>query len=195
MNYSYFGNTTLRPKALLYNIEEQLFLFEELFNTAQDEEEWTGNEILQEKYYYMLIRSGLLKTKTNLILGTKDARAKSSPLENMGLINRNQKFITLQGLELLKMLRNKDFLKFSNFLQIDLVSLFFLKTFFSYSKSNNLFGSKDFAYYLIYFLRGKGSLTTEQFSLLPLFKTFRLSLKREFFNPNLNYHNFIQYIV
>jgi hypothetical protein len=195
MNYSYFGNTTLRPKALLYNIEEQLFLFEELFNTAQDGEEWTGNEFLQEKYYYMLIRSGLLKTKTSLILGTKDARAKSSPLENMGLINRNQKFITLQGLELLTMLRNKDFLKFNNFLQTDLVSLFFLKTFFSYSKSNNLFGLKDFAYYLMYFLRGKGSLTTEQFSLLPLFKTFSLSLKREFFNPNLNYHNFIQYIV
>ena len=52
MKYSYFGNTTLRPKTLLYNIEEQLFLFEELFNSAEEGEEWTGNGILQEKYYY-----------------------------------------------------------------------------------------------------------------------------------------------
>ena len=55
MKYSYFGNTTLRPKTLLYNIEDQLFLFEELFNSAEEGEEWARNGILQEKYYYMLI--------------------------------------------------------------------------------------------------------------------------------------------
>lgn len=196
MNYSYFGNTTLRPKTILYNIEEQLFLFEKLFNEAQDDEEWTGaNTILQEKYYYMLIDSGLLNTRTSIRLGTKDARAKSSPLEDMNLINRNQKVITPLGRDLLSMLRNKDYLKYNNFLQIDLVSLFFLKTFFSYSKSNNNIRFNDFTHYLLYFIRNGGSLTTKQFLLLPLYKKFSFTLKREFSNEDLNYHDFIKQII
>ncbi|WP_164969008.1 AlwI family type II restriction endonuclease [Arcobacter sp. CECT 8989] len=196
MNYSYFGNTTLRPKTLLYNIEEQLFLFEKLFYEAHEGEEWSGsNTILQEKYYYMLIDSGLLKTKTSIKLGTKDARAKSSPLENMNLIKRNQKVITPLGRELLSMLRNKDYLKFNNFLQIDLVSLFFLKAFFSYSKSDNNIRFNDFTHYLLYFISNGGSLTTKQFLLLPLYKKFTLTLKREFSNGDLNYHDFIKQII
>ncbi|MCT7495897.1 AlwI family type II restriction endonuclease [Aliarcobacter cryaerophilus] len=192
MRYSYFGNTTLRPKTLLYNIEKQLFLFEELFNNAENGEEWTGNEILQEKYYYMLIKSDLLKTKTSLKLDTKDARAKSSPLEDMGLINRSEKFITPQGLQLLEMLRNKDFLKFNNFLQIDLVSLFFLKIFFGYSKKDNPNSYNDFIFYLSFFIIGKGTLTKEQFLLLPLFRNIKLfPFRIKLFDRKLNYNEFI----
>ena len=198
MRYSYFGNTTLRPKTILYNIEEQLFLFEKLFHEAKEEEEWTGrNTILQEKYYYMLIESGLLKTKANIDLGTKDARAKSSPLENMFLINKKFKTVTLLGKQLLEMLRKKDYLKYNNFLQIDLVSLFFLKIFFKYSKSNSPVRLNGFYHYLSYFKKADGTLTKEQFLLLPLFENFNIDiiLEKEFFNPKLNYHNFIKEIV
>ncbi len=192
MKYSYFGNTTLRPKTLLYNIEEQLFLFEELFNSAEEGEEWTGNGILQEKYYYKLIDNSLLKTKTSLILGTKDARAKSSPLEDMGLINRNEKVITAQGLRLLKMLRKRDFLKFNNFLQIDLVSLFFIKIFFGYSKKDHKSCYNDFIFYLSFFKMGKGTLTKEQFLLLPLFRNIKLfPFRFKLFDRRLNYDKFI----
>ncbi len=192
MKYSYFGNTTLRPKTLLYNIEDQLFLFEELFNSAEEGEEWARNGILQEKYYYMLINNGLLKTKTSLKLGTKDARAKSSPLEDMGLINRNEKIITTQGLQLLEMLRNKDHLKFNNFLQIDLVSFFFIKIFFEYSKKDYKSSYNDFIFYLSFFKMGKGTLTKEQFLLLPLFRNIKIfPFRFKLFDKGLDYDKFI----
>ncbi|OCL81608.1 AlwI restriction endonuclease [Arcobacter porcinus] len=196
MKYSYFGNTTLRPKTLLYNIEAQLFLFEKLFREAREGEEWSGNKILQEKYYYLLIEKGLLKTNTSLRLGTKDARAKSSPLEDMGLINRNNKIITSKGLQLLEMIRNKDFLRFNNFLQIDLVSLFFLKIFFEYSKKVNIDSYNDFIFYLSFFKIGKGTLSKEQFLLLPLFRNIKLfPFKIKLFNEQLDYNKFIVDII
>ena len=196
MRYDYFGNTTLRPKTLLYNIEKQLFLFDELFTTAKEGEEWAGNNsILQEKYYYMLIENKLLVTKTSLKLGTKDARAKSSPLENLHLINRNQKIVTPLGKELLSILKNKFYLKYNSFLQIDLVSLFFLKTFFGYSKVTTSSQMNDFSYYLSCFKYGGGYLSKTQFLLLPLFKNYSYQLKRVFFHKNLNYHKFIEIII
>lgn len=194
MKYDYFGNTTLRPQALLYNIEKQLFLFDELFKTAKDDDEWSGNNtILQEKYYYMLIDSGLLNTKTSLVLGTKDARAKSSPLENLNLINRSFKLITPLGRELLEMLKSKEYLKHNNFLQIDLVSLFFLKAFFGYSKTNSSSPINDFGHYINFFRLGGGYLTNEQFLLLPLFRNLPFGFRANIFNKNLNYHDLIEF--
>ncbi|TLD87239.1 AlwI family type II restriction endonuclease [Helicobacter sp. MIT 05-5294] len=167
MTYDYFGNTSLRVQNLLYNFETQLILFEELFKNADEKDTWSNNSELQLKYLELLEQHNLLESKHKTAdLGTKDARVKSAPLEDYNLINRRQKQITTQGYELLGLIKNQAYKINNIFLQIDLISLFFLKTTLN---SNNSLLSK----YLEVFKAFNGDLNIEIFRFLPLVNNFK----------------------
>lgn len=137
--YDYFGNTSLRVKNLLYNFETQLILFEELFSNADKNDIWSNDSELQIRYLELLKAHNLLDNKNQTTqLGTKDARVKSAPLEDFNLIKRKEKVITAQGYELLELIKNQSYKINNEFLQIDLVSLFFLKAQLKFAKSQNL---------------------------------------------------------
>lgn len=168
VRYDYFGNTSLRVKNLLYNFESQLILFEELFSNANEKDIWSNDSELQLRYLELLQRHKLLENKNKTAqLGTKDARVKSAPLEDYNLIKRKEKLITASGYELLKLLQNEAYKITNDFLQIDLISLFFLKATLNFSKS------KDLLYkYLEVFKEFKGELSLEIFKFLPLVNNF-----------------------
>lgn len=169
MRYDYFGNTSLRVKNLLYNFEIQLILFEELFNNADEEDIWANNSDLQIKYLELLEQHNLLESKNKTTdLGTKDARVKSAPLEDYNLINRRQKHITQQGYELLSLIRTQSHRINNDFLQIDLISLFFLKATLNFNHNSSLLTK-----YLEVFRCFNGQLNIEIFRLLPLINNFR----------------------
>ena len=169
MRYDYFGNTSLRVKNLLYNFETQLILFEELFNNADEKDKWSSNSDLQIKYLELLEQHNLLESKNKTAdLGTKDARVKSAPLEDYNLINRRQKCITQQGYELLNLIKTQSHRINNEFLQIDLISLFFLKATLNFNHDSYLL-----AKYLEVFRYFNGQLSIENFRLLPLINNFR----------------------
>lgn len=168
VKYDYFGNTSLRVKNLLYNFETQLILFEELFNNADEKDTWSNESELQLRYLELLEQHNLLESKNKTSnLGTKDARVKSAPLEDYNLINRKKKKITSQGYDLLNLIKNQSYKVYNDFLQIDLISLFFLKSTLNFSKSHNLLKK-----YLEVFKRFDGDLKLEYFELLPLVNNF-----------------------
>ncbi|VEG85659.1 Uncharacterised protein [Campylobacter upsaliensis] len=168
MTYDYFGNTSLRVKNLLYNFESQLLLFEELFHNADEAETWANDSNLQLQYLELLEQHNLLESKNKTThLGTKDARVKSAPLEDYNLIKRKDKIITTQGYELLSLIKNQSYKIDNEFLQIDLISLFFLKVTLNFSKSPFLLQK-----YLEVFRAFGGSLSLEIFMLLPLINNF-----------------------
>lgn len=168
MTYDYFGNTSLRVKNLLYNFESQLLLFEELFNNAGEAEIWANNSDLQLQFLELLKQHNLLNSKSKTThLGTKDARVKSAPLEDYNLIKRKDKIITTQGYELLSLIKSQSYKIDNEFLQIDLISLFFLKATLNSSKSPSLLQK-----YLEVFKEFDGSLSLEIFILLPLINNF-----------------------
>lgn len=168
MTYDYFGNTSLRVKNLLYNFESQLLLFEELFHNADEAEIWANDSNLQLQYLELLKQHNLLESKNKTAhLGTKDARVKSAPLEDYNLIKRKDKIITTQGYELLNLIKNQAFRIDNEFLQIDLISLFFLKSTLNFSKSPFLLQK-----YLEVFRAFGGSLSLDIFMLLPLINNF-----------------------
>ena len=100
-------------------------------------------------------------------LGTKDARVKSAPLEDFNLIKRKEKLITSQGYELLELIKNQAYKIDNDFLQIDLISLFFLKSALNFAKSPNLLQK-----YLEVFKEFSGEMSMEMFALLPLINNF-----------------------
>lgn len=168
MRYDYFGNTSLRVKQLLYNFETQLFLFDELFSTADEYDTWSNDSRLQVRYLELLRANELLDNKNQTTqLGTKDARVKSAPLEDLNLIKRKDKIITPQGRELLNLLEQEAFKHNNKFLQIDLISLFFLKAYLNFSKSANLLQK-----YLKVFKEFGGEVSAEIFAILPLINNF-----------------------
>lgn len=168
MTYDYFGNTSLRVKNLLYNFESQLLLFEELFHNADEAELWANDSNLQLQYLELLEQHSLLESKNKTThLGTKDARVKSAPLEDYNLIKRKDKIITTQGYELLSLIKNQSYKIDNEFLQIDLISLFFLKVTLNFSKSPFLLQK-----YLEVFRAFGGSLSFDIFMLLPLINNF-----------------------
>lgn len=168
MTYDYFGNTSLRVKNLLYNFESQLLLFEELFHNADEAELWANDSNLQLQYLELLEQHSLLESKNKTThLGTKDARVKSAPLEDYNLIKRKDKIITTQGYELLSLIKNQSYKIDNEFLQIDLISLFFLKVTLNFSKSPFLLQK-----YLEVFRAFGGSLSLDIFMLLPLINNF-----------------------
>lgn len=169
MRYDYFGNTSLRVKKLLYNFEIQLILFEELFNNADEKDIWVNNSDLQIRYLELLEQHNLLESRNKTVdLGTKDARVKSAPLEDYNLINRRQKHITQQGYELLNLIKTQSHKIENDFLQIDLISLFFLKATLNFNDNSSLLIK-----YLEVFKYFNGQLSIEIFRLLPLINNFR----------------------
>lgn len=169
MIYSTFGNTSNRVEKLLYNFEKQLILFNDLFKNAKDSESWDNNSILQIRYLEALKQNGLLKTSEEKInLGSKDARVKSAPLEDYGLINRKQKLITNNGYELLDLIQNQSYKITNEFLQIDLISLFFLKI--SLDLNTNV--GKFFRKILKVFRLCNGEISINLFKNLALIENF-----------------------
>lgn len=170
MNYCYFGNTTLKTGKLLEQLEAQLILFKELFENTNDEDVWTNNSDLQYRYQELLIQHNLLKTSDSST-GSKNARAKSAPLEDYGLVNRKEKTVTDLGEELIRLLNAEKFRDNNNFLQIDLISLFFFKaTLNSVKNSDNIEGV--FKKYLDVFKSFNGTVEKEKFRLLPTMCNF-----------------------
>ncbi len=167
--YDYFGNTSLRVKNLLFNFETQLILFEELFLDADENDIWSNDSELQIRYLELLKTHNLLDNKNQTTqLGTKDARVKSAPLEDLNLIKRKEKVITPQGYELLELIKNQAYKINNEFLQIDLVSLFFLKAQLNFAKSPNLLQK-----YLEVFREFEGEISMDIFALLPLINNFK----------------------
>lgn len=168
IQYDYFGNTSLRVKQLLYNFETQLLIFDELFSNADESDVWSNDSELQIRYLELLKAHNLLDNKHQTTqLGTKDARVKSAPLEDFKLINRKEKTITPQGYELLELIKNQAHKINNDFLQIDLISLFFLKASLNFSTKNLLQN------YLEVFREFNGELSMQTFALLPLINNFK----------------------
>lgn len=185
MSYSYFGNTSAKEAKLLINIEAHLILLNELFKTATKDDIWKSDSSLQLRYVKILEESKLLDTR-EMVLISKNARTKVSFLKDLGLVDFDKLKITNLGNQLLNLLNNKKFEEKNEFLQIDLVALFFLKIFFSYKKASDI---KDmFLKYLYIFKSLGGKLTKEQFYLLPLISNYEnieefiLLLKKENIN-------------
>lgn len=169
MSYSYFGNTSAKESKLLLNIEAHLILLNELFKTATKDDVWKSDSALQFRYAKILEESNLLNTR-EMVLIAKNARTKVSFLKDLGLVDFDNLVITERGKELLDLLNNKKFEEKNEFLQIDLVSLFFLKYFFSYKKSSDI--EDMFLKYLYVFKSLGGKLSSEQFYLLPLISNY-----------------------
>ena len=185
MRYDYFGNTSLRVKNLLYNFETQLILFEELFANADDSDIWSNDSELQIHYLELLKSHNLLESKNKTTeIGTKDARVKSAPLEDLNLIKRKEKLITSQGYELLTLIKNQSYKINNEFLQIDLISLFFLKAQLNFAKSPNLLQK-----YLEVFREFDGEMSMENFAFLPLINNF--ASVKEFINHIKNHTLFV----
>lgn len=171
MQYSYFGNTSNRVDRLLYNFEMQLMLFDSLFKNADSKEVWENNSNLQMRYLELLKANKLIESKSSTkSLGTKDARVKSAPLENYHLINRKEKRLTKQGLGLLRLIENESYKIMNEFLQIDLISLFFIKASLWFSKDSIKDGL--FERYLEVFRLNNGEISLQDFKYLPLIDNF-----------------------
>lgn len=185
MSYSYFGNTSAKEAKLLINIEAHLILLNELFKTATKDDIWKSDSSLQLRYAKILEESKLLDTR-EMVLISKNARTKVSFLKDLGLVDFDKLKITNLGNQLLNLLNNKKFEEKNEFLQIDLVALFFLKIFFSYKKTSDI--EDMFLKYLYIFKSLGGKLTKEQFYLLPLISNYEnieefiLLLKKENIN-------------
>ena len=169
MAYSYFGNTSAKEAKLLINIEAHLILLNQLFKTATQEDKWISNSSLQLRYAELLKESKLLNSN-EMELIAKNARTKVSFLKDLGLVDFENLKITEIGNELLQLINGKKFEEKNKFLQIDLVSLFFLKYFFKYKKSHDI--DDMFNKYLYIFKKFEGKLTNEQFYLLPLVSNY-----------------------
>lgn len=169
LKYDYFGNTSLRVKNLLYNFETQLILFDDLFANSDKDDVWSDDSDLQIRYLELLEQHSLLESKNKKTqLGTKDARVKSAPLEDYDLINRKQKIIKPKGYELLELIKTESYKLNNDFLQIDLISLFFLKATLNFLKSEGLLKR-----YLEVFRAFDGVLSVDDFKFLSLINNFK----------------------
>lgn len=167
MRYDYFANTTLRVEHTLYNFEMQLIIFSELFENADESDIWANDSELQMRYLELLKANNLLKSNTKNSKGTKDARLKSAPLEDFNLIKRREKCLTAQGYELLELIKSQSYKINNDFLQIDLISLFFLKAELNLLKPQNLL-----QIYLQVFKKCGGEISNDMFYFLPLINNF-----------------------
>lgn len=170
MAYSYFGNTSAKEAKLLINIEAHLILLNKLFMSATEDDIWVSNSSLQLRYAKLLTDSNLLNS-SEMVLIAKNARTKVSFLKDLGLVDFKNLKITEVGNELLDLINKKKFEEKNEFLQIDLVSLFFLKNFFNYKKTNDI--DDMFLKYLEVFKKLGGKITDQQFYLLPLISNYK----------------------
>ena len=86
------------------------------------------------------------------------------------LINLKEKRLTEQGLEFLDLIRTEGYKRDNEFLQIDLISLFFIKASLNFSKDSLQEGL--FERYLEVFRFHNGELSLQDFKFLPLIDNF-----------------------
>lgn len=86
------------------------------------------------------------------------------------LINLKEKRLTEQGLEFLDLIRTEGYKRDNEFLQIDLISLFFIKVSLNFSKDSLQEGL--FERYLEVFRFHNGELSLQDFKFLPLIDNF-----------------------
>ena len=159
------GTTSFRTKNFNKTIEEQLSLLNEFWNMPENRfESWSGNKILQEKYYNFIKDKGFVEGEANN--KPKDAREKTSGLVDIGLLD-DERRLTETGLVLLHTSETNDFSD-DNAFQIPKDSFIYLKQLLK--SSNNVDGNcvRPFIV-LLYILSKLEYLTFEEFTyLLPL---------------------------
>jgi hypothetical protein len=118
------GTTSFRTVNFNMKIEQQLILLNDFWALPENaNSNWTGNNLLQEKYYRFM-------QEHNFVTGNapnpaKDARQKTSGLVEIGLIDNDRK-LTAAGQNLLNVSQNTNFGK-DNVLQIPNDSYIYLK--------------------------------------------------------------------
>lgn len=159
------GTTSFRTKNFNKTIEEQLSLLNEFWNMPENRfESWSGNKILQEKYYNFMKDKGFVDGEANN--KPKDAREKTSGLVDIGLLDDERK-ITEAGFVLLNTSKTNDF-STDNTFQIPKDSFIYLKQLLKTSCFINGQTVRPFII-LIYLLTRLGFLTNEEYTyLLPL---------------------------
>ena len=102
-----FGTTSFRTKNFNKTIEEQIELLHGFWQSPENQNcSWQGNDELQSRYYDYMQRMGFVKGNANN--KPKDAREKTSGLEDIGLIDSGRR-LTQAGLSLLDICNSKDF--------------------------------------------------------------------------------------
>lgn len=118
------GTTSFRTENFNKTIEEQLRLLDEFWKKDENKNEtWTGNNLLQARYYDFMHDKGFLEGNANK--KDKDAREKTSGLVDIGLIDEKRKLSEV-GKALLKISLKGDFSS-DNQLQISNDSFIYLK--------------------------------------------------------------------
>ena len=103
----HIGTTSFRTKNFNRTIEIQLSLLDEFWKCSEFSESiWQNNEDLQEQYYLFIKNKGFVKGDAPN--KAKDARQKTSGLEDIGLIDYNRR-LTPVGKRLLEISRSGDF--------------------------------------------------------------------------------------
>jgi len=118
------GTTSFRTKNFNKTIEEQLALLDEFWSLEENQNEnWSGNDRLQTRYYDFMKAKGFVEG--NARYKPKDAREKTSGLVDIGLIYENRKLSDV-GKALLHISIENDFTPDNHF-QIAKDSFIYLK--------------------------------------------------------------------
>lgn len=158
-----FGNTSFRTRNFNKTIEEQLALLDEFWSLA-GQRAWRGESDTQSRYYDFMKRKGF-------VVGSaankpKDAREKTSGLEDFGLVDANRR-LTEAGAALLAISRSGDF-STDNFFEIPRDSALYLRQLLKVSCDVNGSRVRPFLVFL-YVLAQVGRLSRREFTyLLPL---------------------------
>lgn len=159
------GTTSFRTKNFNKTIELQLSLLDEFWKINDNAiQNWSGNNILQEKYYNFMKNKGFVDGDAGN--KAKDAREKTSGLVDIGLISDDRR-LTSAGKALLKISLKNDFSD-NNIFRIAKDSYIYLKQMLkTYDNINGKF-VRQFVV-LLYLLSELDYLTFEEFTyLLPL---------------------------
>ncbi|MCM1497855.1 MAG: AlwI family type II restriction endonuclease [Clostridium sp.] len=118
------GTTSFRTRDFNKTIEEQLFLLNEFWTLAENENaDWSGNSQLQSRYYDFMRGKGFVEGDADN--KPKDAREKTSGLVDIGLIDGKRK-LSNAGKALLHISVDNDF-RSDNQFQIAKDSFIYLK--------------------------------------------------------------------
>ena len=159
------GTTSFRTKNFNKTIEEQLGLLNEFWLRPDVQNEaWTGNNVLQSKYYDFMKEKGFVEG--NAGNKPKDAREKTSGLVDIGLIDENRK-LSDAGRALLYISSENDFSSDNQF-QIPKDSFIYLKQLLKTSYAVEGQTVRPFLV-LLYLLSKIDYLTLDEYTyLLPL---------------------------
>lgn len=157
------GTTSFRVKDLNFKIEKQLQILDELWNESPNEQ-WTGNNKIQEEYYNKMLSKEFITGEANN--KPKDARQKTSGLVQMGVIDDNR-HITEIGNKIIAIVESENF-KDDNIFNINKDSYLYLKQLLKLQITDNGINVKPFAV-LLYFLAELQYLSKDEFTyVLPL---------------------------